>query len=162
MTVLFSSPIQTIQGEPTTLEPCQGKALLIVNTASQCGYTPQYAGLERLHQKFSNAGLAVLGFPCNQFGNQENGTHGEIQEFCKVNYGVTFPIFEKISVNGPETHPIFEWLKNKAPGFLGTKAIKWNFTKFLVAPDLSEVIRYGSKTRPSEITEKIEQFLSKR
>ncbi len=157
---LFSLQAKTIRGESTTLEPYKGKALLIVNTASHCGFTPQYAGLEKLHQKFSGAGLAVLGFPCNQFGKQESGSHGEIEEFCQVNYGVTFPIFEKIDVNGGNTHPIFKWLKKQAPGFLGTKAIKWNFTKFLVSPDLGEVIRYGSKVPPSKISEKIEDFIS--
>ena len=159
--VLFNTPAKTIRGESTTLEAYKGKTLLIVNTASHCGFTPQYAGLEKLHQKFSDSGLVVLGFPCNQFGNQESGNHTEIQEFCQINYGVTFPIFEKIDVNGSDTHPIFTWLKKQAPGFLGTKAIKWNFTKFLVSPDLSEVIRFGSKVRPSEMTEKIEKFLSK-
>ena len=159
--VLFNTPTKTIRGESTTLEPYKGKTLLIVNTASHCGFTPQYAGLEKLHQKFSDTGLVVLGFPCNQFGKQESGSHSEIQEFCQINYGVSFPIFEKIDVNGSETHPIFAWLKKQAPGFLGSKAIKWNFTKFLVSPDLSEVIRFGSKVRPSEMTEKIEKFLSK-
>ena len=158
--VLFSATTKTIRGESTTLEPYKGKVLLIVNTASHCGFTPQYAGLEKLHQKYSESGLVVLGFPCNQFGKQESGNHTEIQEFCQVNYGVTFPIFEKIQVNGGKTHPIFKWLKKQAPGFLGTKAVKWNFTKFLVAPDLSEVIRYGSKIPPSKISEKIEEFLS--
>ena len=159
--ILFSTPTKTINGESTTLEPYKGKTLLIVNTASHCGFTPQYAGLEKLHQKFSNAGLVVLGFPCNQFGKQESGNHSEIQEFCQMNYGVTFPIFEKIDVNGSGSHPIFTWLKKQAPGFLGTKSIKWNFTKFLVSPDLSEVIRYSSKVPPSKITGKIEEFLRK-
>ena len=159
---LFHSPTKTLQGQPTTLEPYKGKVLLVVNTASHCGLTPQYKGLEKLHQKFGDAGLAILGFPCNQFGKQESGSHEEIQEFCQVNYGVSFPMFEKIHVNGSKTHPIFQWLKKQAPGLLGTQSIKWNFTKFLISPDLTEVVRFGPKTRPSEITAKIEQFLSKR
>jgi len=158
---LFNTPVKTLKGESGTLETYKGKVLLIVNTASKCGFTPQYAGLEKLHQSFHEQGLVVLGFPCNQFGNQEDGTHGEIQEFCQINYGVTFPIFEKVEVNGSGTHPIFSWLKMKAPGFLGSKSIKWNFTKFLISPDGSEVERFASKVKPSEMANKIEEFLSK-
>jgi glutathione peroxidase len=159
--LLFNTPVKTLQGESNTLQPYKGKVLLIVNTASQCGFTPQYAGLEKLHQSFAEKGLVVLGFPCNQFGNQEAGSHEEIQEFCQVNFGVSFPIFQKVEVNGSATHPVFSWLKSQAPGLLGSKSIKWNFTKFLVSPDGKQVERFASKTPPKEMLPKIEEFLGK-
>jgi glutathione peroxidase len=159
--LLFNTPVKTLKGESGTLEPFKGKVILVVNTASKCGFTPQYAGLEKLHQEFASKGLVVLGFPCNQFGNQEDGNHTEIEEFCQINYGVSFPIFEKVEVNGSATHPIFSWLKSQAPGLLGSKSIKWNFTKFLVSPDGKEVLRFASKVSPKEMVPKVEEFLAK-
>jgi glutathione peroxidase len=129
----------------------RGTALLVVNVASQCGFTPQYTGLEALHRKYQRRGFAVLGFPCNQFGAQEPGTETQIAEFCSRNYDVTFPLFAKVDVNGDQAHPLFEFLKAAQPGALGTKAIKWNFTKFLVGPDGSVLKRYASATTPAEI-----------
>src|SRR5690606_17463547 len=129
----------------------RGKVLLIVNTASKCGFTPQYEGLEKLHEEYLDRGLAILGFPCNQFGHQEPGDGAEITAFCQRNYGVSFPLFAKIDVNGADTHPLFEYLKSEAPGLLGTKAIKWNFTKFLVDKDGTVVRRYGSTDTPGAI-----------
>lgn len=159
--LLFNTPIKTLKGELGTLAPYKGKVLLIVNTASNCGFTPQYAGLEKLHQSFSEKGLVVLGFPCNQFGNQEAGSHEEIEEFCQVNFGVSFPIFQKVDVNGSTTHPVFSWLKSQAPGILGSKSVKWNFTKFLVSSDGKQVERFASKVGTKEMLPKIEEFLDK-
>jgi glutathione peroxidase len=129
----------------------RGTALLVVNVASNCGFTPQYTGLEALHRKYQRRGFAVLGFPCNQFGAQEPGTEAQIGEFCSRNYDVTFPLFAKVDVNGDQAHPLFEFLKAQQPGALGTKSIKWNFTKFLVGPDGSVLKRYASATMPAEI-----------
>lgn len=159
--ILFNTPVKTLKGEAGTLETFKGKVLLVVNTASKCGFTPQYAGLEKLHQEYADKGLVILGFPCNQFGNQEAGSHSEIEEFCQINYGVTFPIFEKVEVNGPTTHPVFSWLKSQAPGLLGSQSIKWNFTKFLVSPDAKNVERFASKVAPEEMLPKIEELLGK-
>lgn len=139
----------------------QGKVLLIVNVASQCGFTPQYAGLEALYQKYASQGLMVLGFPCNQFGNQEPGSNAEIGEFCRLNYGVSFPIMDKLAVNGTEAAPIYQFLKSQAPGLLGTEAIKWNFTKFLVGRDGKVLHRYGSATTPDKIAKDIGEALAK-
>jgi glutathione peroxidase len=136
----------------------KGKPLLIVNTASKCGFTPQYEGLERLHKKYADKGLRVIGFPCDQFAHQEPGTAEEIASFCKLNYGVTFPIMEKIKVNGPETHPLFVFLKKAAPGALG-KTVKWNFTKFLVYPDGKTVTRFSPDTDPIRLEPDIEKAL---
>jgi glutathione peroxidase len=141
------------------LSEYQGKALLIVNTASQCGFTPQYSGLEKLYGKLKARGLEILGFPCNQFGKQEPGSSTEIAEFCSVNYGVTFPIFEKIDVNGKDTHPLYRYLKREARGVLGSEPIKWNFTKFLVNREGEVVGRYGSTTKPEQIEADIEAAL---
>src|SRR5208282_1532225 len=127
-------PLQTIDGKPAALGDFGGKALLIVNVASKCGFTPQYAGLEALHRRFKDRGFAVLGFPCDQFGHQEPGDEAEIRSFCTTKYEVTFPMFSKIEVNGPGAHPLFQTLKHAAPGVFGTEKIKWNFTKFLVNP----------------------------
>jgi glutathione peroxidase len=132
---------------------------LIVNTASQCGFTPQYSGLEKLYDKFKARGLEILGFPCNQFGKQESGSPAEIAEFCSVNYGVTFPMFEKIDVNGKDTHPLYRYLKREARGVLGSEPIKWNFTKFLVNREGEVVERYGSMTKPEQIEADIEAAL---
>jgi len=148
---LYSIPVQTIVGQPTTLDPYRGEALLIVNVASQCGFTPQYAGLETLYRRYHARGFSVLGFPCDQFGHQEPGNEEEIKEFCSVTYDVTFPMFAKVDVNGPHEHPLFAALKGEAPGVLGTTAVKWNFTKFLVSRDGRVMKRYSSRDTPEEI-----------
>ena len=149
--------MQTIAGDTRSLAAYRGKTLLIVNVASQCGFTPQYKGLEALFRKYKDQGLVVLGFPCNQFGRQEPGTEAEIQRFCTSSYDVTFPLFAKIDVNGPATHPLYEHLKSSRPGLLGTEAIKWNFTKFLVNAQGDVVARYA----PSDTPEKVERDLAR-
>jgi len=149
--------VQTIAGDTRSLAAYRGKTLLIVNVASQCGFTPQYKGLEALFRKYKDQGLVVLGFPCNQFGRQEPGTEAEIQRFCTSSYDVTFPLFAKIDVNGPATHPLYEHLKSSRPGLLGTEAIKWNFTKFLVNAQGDVVARYA----PSDTPEKVERDLAR-
>ena len=151
--------VTTIDGKQINLSLYQGKVILIVNLASQCGFTGQYDGLEKLYLKYVDQGLVILGFPCNQFGNQEPGSAEEIMNFCRLNYGVTFPMFAKIDVNGPNTHPLYTLLKNERPGFLGSSAIKWNFTKFLVDRDGNVVERYSPSTKPSEIEDKITSLL---
>ena len=160
MTTAFDFSATSLAGKPADLAACKGKVLLIVNTASQCGFTPQYKGLEELHQEFHDRGFEVLGFPCNQFGAQEPGDSKDIAQFCERNYGVTFPLFEKIDVNGGGTHPLFAWLKNEAPGILGTRDIKWNFTKFLVDRSGKVVERYSPTTRPDAIKGDIEKLLA--
>ena len=154
---LYDIDVRTISGETHSLGAYRGKTLLIVNVASQCGFTPQYEGLEALYRKYEDHGFVVLGFPCNQFGRQEPGTEAEIQQFCASSYDVTFPLFAKIDVNGPGAHPLYERLKSSRPGLLGTEAIKWNFTKFLVNPQGDVVARYG----PSDTPEKIDRDLAK-
>jgi glutathione peroxidase len=149
----------TISGMEQPLADYKGKAMLIVNTASKCGFTPQFEGLEKIHQKFADKGLAVLGFPCNQFGSQDPGSNGEIESFCQLNYGVSFPMYAKIDVNGPATHPLFDHLKNEAPGILGSRSIKWNFTKFLVNKSGQVVKRYPPQTKPAEIEKDIAALL---
>ena len=149
---------QTLQGLNQSLAEYAGKVLLIVNTASHCGFTPQYEGLETLYQKYKDRGLLVLGFPCNQFGAQEPGRESEISSFCQKNYGVSFPMFAKIEVNGDNTHPLYQHLKKSAPGLLGSEAIKWNFTKFLIGPD-GKVERYAPATKPSALKADIEKLL---
>jgi glutathione peroxidase len=141
------------------LSEYKGKVLLIVNTASKCGFTPQYEGLEKLNKAYSEKGLQIVGFPCNQFGNQEPGTNEEIQKFCEVNYGVSFPIFAKIDVNGKNTHPLYELLKSKAHGLIGSKAIKWNFTKFLIDREGNIIKRFASAKEPEKLTADIEKLL---
>ncbi|MDQ7046878.1 MAG: glutathione peroxidase [Sulfurovum sp.] len=155
----YNFSAKDIKGEEVSMSHYKGKVVLIVNVASKCGFTPQYKGLEKLYQDYKSQGLEVLGFPCNQFKKQEPGTSQEIQNFCKVNFGVTFPLFEKIDVNGDHTHPLYAYLKKKAPGFLGTEGIKWNFTKFLVDKQGTVVERYGSSTEPLEIAKDIEKLL---
>jgi glutathione peroxidase len=152
-------PLKTIDGETRTLGDVAGQALLIVNVASKCGFTPQYAGLESLHRRFRARGFAVLGFPCNQFGQQEPGDEAEISEFCLRRYDVTFPIFAKIEVNGDNAHPLFKALKRQAPGLLGTQAIKWNFTKFLVDRRHHIVRRYAPSEKPEKLVNAIEALL---
>lgn len=159
MQTIYNFEVKTIEGQTTTLSSYKGKVMLIVNVASKCGYTPQYEGLQALYEKYKEAGLVVLGFPCNQFAGQEPGTEEEIQNFCRVNFGVTFPMFAKIDVNGDHTHPLYAYLKSQQSGILGTEAIKWNFTKFLVDRDGKVVARFGSSTKPKELEAKIEELL---
>ncbi|MGP4956848.1 glutathione peroxidase [Pseudomonas helleri] len=155
---LLTIPCITLSGEQKTLADYSGKAVLVVNTASKCGFTPQYKGLEALWQQYKDQGLVILGFPCNQFGQQEPGDEAEISEFCEVNFGVTFPLFKKVEVNGNNAHPLFVELKKRAPGVLGSEAIKWNFTKFLIGPD-GKVERYAPATKPSALKADIEKLL---
>jgi len=150
---------KSLQGKEISMKKYKGKVVLIINTASKCGFTPQYKGLEELYKKYGDKGLVILGFPCNQFANQEPGTEAEIGEFCTLNYGVTFPLFSKIDVNGNNTHPLYKYLKTVLPGTLGND-IKWNFTKFLLDKNGNPVKRFGSSTKPEEITEDIENLLS--
>jgi glutathione peroxidase len=159
MMSVYDFTVKTIRGEEQSLADYRGKVLLIVNTASKCGFTPQYKELEELYEQYRDRGFVVLGFPCNQFGHQEPGTEEEIEQFCQVNYGVTFPMFAKVDVNGENAHPLFQYLKEKAPGVFGTKAIKWNFTKFLVDRNGNVVARFASQTKPSELKSEIEKWL---
>jgi glutathione peroxidase len=156
---VYDFEVNRLNGDPAKLSEYRGKALLIVNTASKCGFTSQYSGLEKLYGKFQARGLEILGFPCNQFGKQEPGGAEEIAEFCSVNYGVTFPMFEKIDVNGKNAHPLYQHLKSEARGLLGSEPIKWNFTKFLVNREGEVVERYGSTTKPEQIEADIEAAL---
>lgn len=149
-----------IKGQSVPLSQYRGKVLLIVNTASACGFTPQYKGLQALHEKYADRGLVVLGFPCNQFGAQEKGSDDEIASFCELNFGVSFPLMHKIEVNGEGAHPLYRWLCSEAPGVLGTKSIKWNFTKFLIARDGQVVRRYAPQDKPEKLVEDIEAVLS--
>ena len=149
-----------VTGTPVDLARYKGQVVLIVNTASKCGFTPQYKGLEQVYAQFKDKGAVVLGFPCNQFGGQEPGTAEEIGAFCEKNYGVTFPLFAKIDVNGSDAHPLFQHLKKAAPGLLGTEAIKWNFTKFLIKKDGSVFKRYAPSTAPEELVGDIERLLA--
>jgi len=159
MDTVFDFSAVGLAGQPVDLARYQDQVLLIVNTASACGFTPQYGGLEKLHERFHDRGFAVLGFPCNQFGAQEKGSHEEIGAFCEKNYGVTFPLFAKIDVNGEAAHPLFRHLKKSAPGVLGTEGIKWNFTKFLVRRDGTVAKRYAPATKPEVIAADIEALL---
>ncbi|KPA96959.1 MULTISPECIES: glutathione peroxidase [Pseudomonas] len=156
---LLNIPCTTIKGEQKTLADFAGKALLVVNTASKCGFTPQYKGLEALWQHYKDQGLVVLGFPCNQFGKQEPGNEAAISEFCELNYGVSFPLFKKIEVNGAGAHPLFVQLKKDAPGLLGSERIKWNFTKFLISRDGKVVKRFAPLTKPDDMVREIEDLL---
>ncbi len=148
---LYDIPVRTLTGEPASLGEYRGKVLLIVNVASKCGFTPQYAGLQRLHDSYSDQGFAVLGFPCDQFGHQEPGDEEQISSFCQRNYGVAFPMFAKVDVNGDAAHPLFRHLKKEAKGLLGTEAVKWNFTKFLVDRDGRVKQRFAPKDTPEEL-----------
>lgn len=158
MTSLHDFSATTLSGQDKSLADYEGQVTLIVNTASQCGFTPQYAGLEELHQKYDAQGLSVLGFPCNQFGGQEPGSDEEIGGFCQKNYGVSFQMFSKVDVNGDTAHPLYQWLRSEKSGLLGDK-IKWNFTKFLVGKDGQVIKRYGSTTKPEKIAGDIEKAL---
>jgi glutathione peroxidase len=160
MTTVYDFSAKTIDGKTKKLADFKGKVLLIVNTASHCGFTPQYKGLEDLHRKFAKRGLAVLGFPCNQFGEQEPGPESEIAEFCEMNYGVTFPLFAKIDVNGDKAHPLYRHLTSAKPGLLGSEAIKWNFTKFLIDRNGEVVKRYAPTTKPEDLAKDIEAALA--
>ena len=160
MPAVYDFSATSITGKPVKLDQFKGKPLLIVNTASACGFTPQFAGLEELHKTYGAKGLVVLGFPCNQFGAQDSGSNGEIAEFCQLNYGVSFPMMEKIDVNGAGAHPLYQWLSAEAPGLLGSKAIKWNFTKFLVGKDGTVVKRYAPTDTPASMAKDIEAALA--
>ena len=159
MPTLSDFTATTITGEEQPLSAYAGKVALVVNTASQCGFTPQFEGLEQLHERYADQGLAVLGFPCNQFGEQDPGSNDEIGAFCQRNYGVSFPMFGKVEVNGEDAHPLYQWLRTEKKGMLGEK-IKWNFTKFLVGRDGQVIKRYGSTTKPEKIAEDIERALA--
>ena len=156
---IFDVPIRTLSGDPSSLAEQQGKALLLVNVASKCGLTPQYEGLERIHERYAGRGFAVLGFPCNQFGEQEPGDAEEIASFCKRAYDTTFPIFAKVHVNGPQSSPLFGWLKEEARGLLGSRSIKWNFTKFLVDRRGRAARRFAPITKPEALRKPIERLL---
>ena len=160
MTDLTHFTANRIDGTPLSLADLQGKVLLVVNTASACGFTPQFEGLEALHKTYEAQGLAVIGFPCNQFGAQDSGTNAEIGAFCQRNYGVSFAMMEKVEVNGDNAHPLFKWLKAEAPGLLGSEAIKWNFTKFLVGKDGCVIKRYASMDAPAKLSKDIEAALA--
>jgi glutathione peroxidase len=158
---LYDIEAKTISGETRSLAAYRGKTLLVVNVASRCGFTPQYAGLESLYRKYKNHGLVVLGFPCDQFGHQEPGTETDIQQFCTSTYDITFPLFAKIDVNGPGTHPLYELLKSARPGVLGTERIKWNFTKFLVNARGEVVERYSPRDTPEQIESAVSALLAR-
>ncbi len=158
MTSVYDFTATGIDGDPVELSQFQGSPLLIVNTASQCGFTPQYRGLEALHRDYADKGLRVLGFPCDQFGHQEPGDEEEIKNFCSLTYDVTFPMFAKVDVNGPDAHPLFAWLRDQKSGVLGGRT-KWNFTKFLIGRDGSVVARYSPTTKPEKLAGSIEEQL---
>lgn len=160
MTTVYDFDALQIDGTPVPLSQFKGKAMLIVNTASACGFTPQFAGLEELHQAYGKKGLVVLGFPCNQFGAQDAGSNESIAEFCQLNYGLSFPMMAKVDVNGAEAHPLYQWLAAQAPGLLGSKSIKWNFTKFLVAKDGRVLKRYAPTDTPASLASDIEAALA--
>ncbi|MET0344794.1 MAG: glutathione peroxidase [Casimicrobiaceae bacterium] len=159
MSTLYDYTVDDIHGKAVKLDRYKGKVVLVVNTASKCGFTPQYKGLEALYQKYHGKGLEVLGFPCNQFGAQEPGSEAEIEQFCEINYGVTFPMFAKIDVNGKNTAPVYEYLKAAKPGLLGSEAIKWNFTKFLVDRGGKVVARFAPNDTPESIAGDVEKAL---
>ena len=157
---VYDFSAKSINGKDIPLSDFKGQVLLIVNTASKCGFTPQFGGLEEMHKTYANKGLVVLGFPCNQFGSQDPGADGEIAEFCQVNYGVSFPMMGKVDVNGPAAHPLYKWLCSEAPGLLGSKAVKWNFTKFLVGKDGQVIKRYAPTDKPADLAKDVEAALA--
>jgi glutathione peroxidase len=161
MSTLSDFSARTLTGQEQDLAAYAGKVVLVVNTASKCGFTPQFEGLEKVYEQYSEQGLVVLGFPCNQFASQDPGTSDEIGDFCQKNYGVSFPMMEKVDVNGDEAHPLYQWLKSEKGGLLGSQKIKWNFTKFLIGRDGQVVKRYGSTTKPESIAGDIEKELAK-
>lgn len=158
---IYDIPLKKINGEEVNLEQYKGKVLLIVNTASKCGFTPQFEGLEKLYKKYVDKGLVILGFPSNQFLHQDPGSNDEISEFCSLNYGVTFPMFAKIDVNGADTHPLYATLKKSAKGLMGSEKVKWNFTKFLVDKDGQVVKRFPPTTEPSKLAPIIQDLLDR-
>jgi glutathione peroxidase len=160
MSSVYDFEAQTITGQSVKLDQYRGKVLLVVNTASKCGFTPQFDGLEKLWQDLGPKGLEVVGFPCNQFGGQDPGANEEIASFCQLNFGVTFPMMAKVDVNGPNAHPLYKWLVAEAPGILGTKAIKWNFTKFLIGKDGAVLGRYAPTDTPKSLVADIEKALA--
>ena len=160
MKTIYDFEAIQMNGQGLALSQLQGKVMLIVNTASACGFTPQFSGLEKIHQAYKDQGLAVLGFPCNQFGNQDPASNEVIADFCQVNYGVSFTMMQKVNVNGADAHPLYQWLCAEAPGLLGSKAIKWNFTKFLVGRDGRVIKRYASMDKPEKIAQDIEAALA--
>ena len=159
MTTIADFTAATNKGDELDLKEKLGKVLLVVNTASKCGFTPQYDGLEKLFQDYKEQGFEVMAFPCNQFGNQEPGDAGEIEQFCNVNFGLTFPLMQKVEVNGDNASPLFDWMKAEAPGLMGSKSIKWNFTKFLIDREGNVVKRYGPADAPATIAKDIEKLL---
>lgn len=159
MTALYDFSAPLLDGAPQPLSDYRDKVVLVVNVASKCGFTPQYAGLEKLYETYKDRGLVILGFPCNQFGEQEPGTEAEVAAFCDLNYNVTFPIFAKVRVNGRQSLPLYSWLKRKAPGLLGVQLVPWNFTKFLVDRSGTKVQRFASAVEPADIAEAIEKLL---
>ncbi len=160
MSTIHDFEARQINGQTVPLSQFKGKAMLIVNTASACGFTPQFGGLEDLHKTYGDKGLVVLGFPCNQFGAQDPGSNDEIAQFCQLNFGVSFPMMAKIDVNGPAADPLYQWLSSEAPGILGTTAIKWNFTKFLVGKDGQVIKRYAPNDAPASLAKDIEAALA--
>jgi len=160
MTTIYDFEARAIDGKTVPLKKYQGKVLLIVNTASACGFTPQFGGLEELHRQYGKKGLVVLGFPCNQFGAQDPGSNDEIAQFCQLNFGVSFPMMAKIDVNGPDADPLYQWVTKEAPGLLGSTAIKWNFTKFLVGKDGRVLKRYAPNDEPAKLASDIEKALA--
>lgn len=160
MANLYDFEASSIGSKPVSLSDYRGQVLLIVNTASKCGFTPQFAGLEKLYEKYRARGFSILGFPCNQFGRQDPGNNPEIEQFCQINYGVSFPMFAKIDVNGPATHPLFQHLKKAAPGIFGSEKIKWNFTKFLINRNGEVIARFAPATKPEKIEQAIIAALS--
>lgn len=162
MSSIYDFTATLLTGAETPLAEYRGDVMLIVNTASKCGFTPQYEGLQKLYETYEPQGLEILGFPCNQFGNQEPGDAGEIGAFCAKNYGVTFPMFARVDVNGANTHPLFAWLKRERPGLLGSQAIKWNFTKFLVDRDGKATARHATTTPPAALAAEIQTLLGAR
>ncbi|MEN0060327.1 MAG: glutathione peroxidase [Bdellovibrio sp.] len=157
---LYSFSVKAADGSLVSLGQYKNQVVLIVNVASKCGFTPQYKGLEELYQNFKEKGFTILGFPCNQFGSQEPGSNTEIQQFCELNYGVQFPVMAKVDVNGDQADPLYQWLKESAPGIFGTELIKWNFTKFLIGKDGQVLKRYAPKDEPASIAEDIQQALN--
>jgi glutathione peroxidase len=160
MTTVYDFEALQINGKPVALNQFKGKVMLIVNTASACGFTPQFAGLEELHKTYADQGLVVLGFPCNQFGAQDAGSNDDIAEFCQMNYGVSFPMMAKIDVNGSQAHPLYQWLTKEAPGLLGSTSIKWNFTKFLIGKDGTVLKRYAPTDTPASLASDIAAALA--
>ncbi|GAA4363609.1 glutathione peroxidase [Kangiella marina] len=159
MSTIYDYSAVLNNGQEVSLKDYQGKVLLIVNTASACGFTPQYEGLEKLYQEFEGQGLEILAFPCNQFGKQESGSNDEIKDFCDLNFKISFPLFQKVDVNGDSAHPLYHYLKKEATGVLGSKNIKWNFTKFLVDKNGKVIDRFGSVTKPEALKDSIKELL---